>query len=303
MKEAVLENLGARTQNPAQTCYPGADLQDTSPASGSAEDSTRAKKLLHFRPKWNDANAEWRAGEIYRGLSPMAMTELESLASSSRYAVTTVLFAEGQEPCNILFLLEGKVKLTMNSSEGKRLTLGVAEPGDVLGLAAVITGRPYETTAVAQFPCRIRALPRKSFLDLLLRYPVAWQNSARLLGAEFKQGCDQLRILGLGATAPTKLAMLLLQWCTKGQRVGLGVRIHCSHTHEEIGEYIGLSRETVTRNFTDLRNQDLVEQHGSAFFIPSLGALEHYAGHLVAELRPDENARTQGLSGGSRTKL
>jgi CRP-like cAMP-binding protein len=235
---------------------------------------------VHFIPKWNDANAEWRAGEIYKNLSPMAMNELESLAASSCFDGSTVLFAEEQEPCNILFLLEGKVKLTMNSSEGKRLTLGIAEPGDVLGLAAVITGRPYESTAVAQFPCRIRAFPRKSFLDLLLRYPVAWQNSARLLGAEFKQGCDQLRILGLGATAPTKLAMLLLQWCTKGQRVGLGVRIHCSHTHEEIGEYIGLSRETVTRNLTDFRNHDLVEQHGSAFFIPCLGALEVYAGQL-----------------------
>ena len=171
----------------------------------------------------------------------------------------------------------------MNSSGGKRLTLGIAVPGDVLGLAAVVTGCPYEITAVAQFPCRIRALPQKSFLDLLLRYPVAWENSARLLAVEFKQGCDQLRILGLGSTSSIKLAMLLLQWCAKGQRVGLGVRIHCSHTHEEIGEYIGLSRETVTRNLTDLKNLDLVEQHASAFFIPSLGALEHYAGQLVAE--------------------
>ena len=275
-----MEYLDERTQKGDQTCCGDADLHNANTVSDSTEDLTGAQKLIHSRPKWNDANAQWRAGEIYRDLSPMAMIELESLAASSCCAGNTVLFAEEQKPCNILFLLEGKVKLTMNSSEGKRLTLGIAVPGDVLGLAAVITGRPYETTAVAQFPCRIRALPRKSFLDLLLRYPVAWQNSARLLGAEFKQGCDQLRILGLGATAPTKLAMLLLQWCTKGQRVGLGVRIHCSHTHEEIGEYIGLSRETVTRNLTDFRNHDLVEQHGSAFFIPCLGALEVYAGQL-----------------------
>jgi CRP/FNR family cyclic AMP-dependent transcriptional regulator len=176
-----------------------------------------------------------------------------------------------------LFLLEGRVKLTMNSS--KRLTLGIAVPGDVLGLAAVVTGFHYEITAVAQFPCRIRALPRKSFLDLLLRYPVACQDSARLLSMEYKRACEQLRILGLASTASIKLAMLLLQWCAKGQRAGLGVHIHCSLTHEEIGEYIGLSRETVTRNLTDFKNLDLVEQHGSVFFIPSFGALEIYAGN------------------------
>ena len=58
------------------------------------------------------------------------------------------------------------------------------------------------------------------------------------------------------------------------------MRIHCSLTHEEIGEYIGVSRETVSRNLTDFKNLDLVEQHGSLFFIPSLGALEIYAGQV-----------------------
>ena len=58
------------------------------------------------------------------------------------------------------------------------------------------------------------------------------------------------------------------------------MRIHCSHTHEEIGEYIGVSRETITRNLTDFRNLDLVEQHGSTFFVPNLRALEIYAGQI-----------------------
>jgi len=274
-----MENLGARTQKSAQTWCFGADPQNTNTVSSSAEELTRRPVLVHSRPKWTDASAEWRTGEFYKDFSPNAMSEFESFATSYCEG-TTVLFTEEEEPCSILFLLEGSVKLTMNSNGGKRLTLGIAVPGDVLGLAAVVTGSPCEITAVAQFPCRIRALPRKSFLDLLLRYPIAWQNSARLLGAEFKQGCDQLRILGLGATAPTKLAMLLLQWCAKGQRAGPGVRIHCSHTHEEIGEYIGVSRETITRNLTDFKNLDLVEQHGSVFLIPSLRALELYAGKV-----------------------
>jgi CRP/FNR family transcriptional regulator len=206
------------------------------------------------------------------------MSELESLAAPFCCDAARVLFAEEQPPSSILFLLEGRVKLTMNSSEGKRLTLGFALPGDVLGLAAVVTGSPYEITAVAQFPCRLRALPRNRFLDLLLRNPVAWQNVARLLSLEYKRGCNQLRIFGLASAAPIKLAMLLLHWCAEGPRTESGVRIHCSLTHEEIGEYIGLSRETVTRNLTDFRNLDLVEQHGSVFFIPSLRALETYAG-------------------------
>ena len=275
-----MENLDKRSQKDAQGCCSGVDVPNANTVSNSVGDLTTTPMLLRSRHTWNDASVEWRAGEFYRDLSPEAMSEFEALAAPYCCEGTTVLFAEEQEPCNILFLLEGRVKLTMNSSEGKRLTLGIAMPGEILGLAAVVTGCPYEITAVAQFPCRIRALSRKSFLDLLLRYPVACQNSARLLSVEYKRGCEQLRILGLTLTASMKLAKLLLQWCAEGQRTGLGVRVHCSHTHEEIGEYIGLARETVTRNLADFKNLDLVEQHGSTFFIPNLRALEIYAGQV-----------------------
>jgi CRP/FNR family transcriptional regulator len=253
-------------------------LHSANTESGLAAELVRTPILLHSRPGWNEASAEWRAGEFYKGFSPAEIAELESIATPYCCPGTTVLFAEEQEAYNVLFLLEGKVKLTMNSSGGRRLTLGIATPGDVLGLSAVVSGRPYEITAVAQFPCRIRALPRKIFLDLLLHNPIAWQNSARQLGAEYKRGCEQLRILGFALTASMKLAMLLLQWSAKGQREGLGVRLHCSFTHEEIGEYIGVSRETISRSLIKFKSLHLVEQHGSVFLIPRLRALEVYVG-------------------------
>lgn len=158
--------------------------------------------------------------------------------------------------------------------------LGIARPGDILGLAAAVAGCSYESTAVAQFPCRVAALQRHIFIDFLMRYPVACQNSARLLSVEYKRGCDQLRILSLNLTAPIKLARLLLQWSAEGQQTELDTRIHCSLTHEEIGEYIGVSRETISRNISDFKKLGLVNQYGATFFIPSLRALENYAGQF-----------------------
>jgi CRP/FNR family transcriptional regulator len=209
------------------------------------------------------------------------MREFESLAAPFSCDAAKVLITEEQQPRSILFLLEGRVKLTMNSREGKRLMLGIAMPGEILGLAAVITGRPYELTAEAQFPCTITALPRQIFLDFLLRYPVAWQNSARLLGVEYKRGCEQLRLLGLTETASMKLARLLLLWCGEGQHTEMGASIRCSLTHEEIGEFIGVSRETITRNLADFKNHKLVVQRGSTLVVSSLRALESYAGQVA----------------------
>ena len=141
-KGAVMENLYERAQRDAQACCSSAVLYNADTVSGSEGDLARTPMRLDCGPKWNDANAEWRAGEFYKDLSPTAMSDFESLAATYCCEGSRVLFAEEQEPCSLLFLLEGRVKLTMNSSEGKRLTLGIAMPGDVLGLAAVLTGCP-----------------------------------------------------------------------------------------------------------------------------------------------------------------
>jgi len=72
--------------------------------------------------EWDDPR--WlpcRAGEFFRGLPDQTMVELVPLAPLFRCPGNTVLFAEEQPPRSVLFLLEGKVKLSMNSVEGRRL--------------------------------------------------------------------------------------------------------------------------------------------------------------------------------------
>jgi CRP/FNR family transcriptional regulator len=227
-----------------------------------------------------DVGAVWRSGEFYKTLSPAAMSEFESLAAPFRCEEGTVLLSEGEQSSRVLFLLDGRVRLSINSTGGKRLVLGIAEPGDILGVAAAVSGAPSEITAEAQFRCSIASLPRQGFLDFLLRYPIASYSIGRQLGAEYKRACEELRMVGFSVTASIKLARLLVEWCARGIETQGGVHIQCSLTNEEIGEYIGVSRETVSRTLTDFKNRELVQQHGSTMFVTSLRALELYAGRV-----------------------
>jgi len=98
----------------------------------------------------------------------------------------------------------------------------------------------------------------------------------RELSLDYNRTAQQLRILGLIVTARAKLARLYLGWGKEGEQTKRGVRIHCSLTHGEIGEHIGVSRETITRTMKDFKSQGLVEQHGSILIIKNLEALEAY---------------------------
>jgi CRP/FNR family transcriptional regulator len=86
-----------------------------------------------------------------------------------------------------------------------------------------------------------------------------------------------LRTVGLSSSAPEKLARLLLGWSQNGQTTESGTRFHFTLTHEEIGEFIGTSRETVTRTLTEFKHRRLVACHGATLTIRSRMALETYA--------------------------
>ena len=57
-----------------------------------------------------------------------------------------------------------------------------------------------------------------------------------------------------------------------------GSKVRFSMTHEEIGQFIGASRETVTRTLSTFKTRRLVAFQGSMLTIPSRTALASYAG-------------------------
>lgn len=219
----------------------------------------------------------YRRSEFFSHLSAAARADLESLIFPSAYPANMALFIEGQPSTGIVIVLEGEVKLSMNSSEGRRLSLRIARAGEVLGLSSVLSGTPYEVTADALYPVKIAHISRNAFLQFLSRQPDAYQAVAREMARRFNSACEQLRTVGLASTVPEKLARLLLEWSDEGKKSETGSRCRLSLTHEQIGEFIGASRETVTRTLTAFKTRRLVDLHGSMLTIPSRNALESYA--------------------------
>ncbi len=219
-----------------------------------------------------------KTGEFLSSLTYQAMVDVQSLQSVSAYPENSVMFEEKQAASHLFIVLEGQVKLSMNSSEGRRLILRIAKPGEVLGLTSILSGTPFEMTAETLHPCKIASIRRQDFLSFLLRHPAAYESVARELSQDLNRACEQLRTVGLASSAPAKLARLLLGWSAGAQQTGQGTRLKLSLTHEEIGECIGASRETVTRTLCDFKHRHLVDQRGSTLMIPNRVALESCAG-------------------------
>ena len=218
-----------------------------------------------------------RSAGFFCQISPPVTNDIGAVKSLSAYPAGAVLFLEKQEPRGVFVLCRGQVKLTVSSSAGKILIVRIARAGEVLGLMATLSGKPYEVTAETLHPCQVAFVHRDDFLRIVSRHPEMYLGVVGQLTTLYAAACDQLRMVGLTLSAPEKLAKLLLHWSLTGEQTTQGSGIKFSLTHEEIAEFIGSSRETVTRTFSEFRNQHIATLHGSTLMISNRAALETLA--------------------------
>lgn len=202
---------------------------------------------------------------------------LSALRLTSKYPEGAILFVEQEAPRGVFVLCKGRVKLSMTSSDGKAVILRILQPGEVFGLHAVVSGRPYQATATTLEPCQVSFVRREDFLRFLSERPEATLHVAEQLSNSYEAACEQVRSLGLAHSASEKLARFLLQSSAAGEQTTQGVRVRMTMTHEEIGQAIGSSRETVTRTMTEFKRNHLVAVHGSVIWIPDRTTLEALA--------------------------
>jgi CRP/FNR family transcriptional regulator len=218
-----------------------------------------------------------KAAGFFCELPSAALRAFDAIKQTTTYPGGALLFMEKQDARGVFVLCEGEVKLSISSSEGKTLILRVARAGEILGLMAALSGSPYEVTAETLRPCAVAFVRREDFLRFVAKHPEASHGVVRQMTAQYQGACEQLRTVGLSASAHEKLARLLLTWTAGMQPTKEGTRIKMPLTHEEIAEFIGTTRETVTRTLSDFKLRHLVAVHGSTLMIPSREALETYA--------------------------
>jgi CRP-like cAMP-binding protein len=129
---------------------------------------------------------------------------LRSFSASSHlttYPGGAILFVEGQKPRGAFVLCSGKVKLSTTSREGKVLILKIVEPGEVMGLSAVISGEAYEITAETLGPCLVNFVEREGLLRLMEQSGELGLRSAQAVSREFQYAYREIHELVLAKSS------------------------------------------------------------------------------------------------------
>jgi CRP/FNR family transcriptional regulator, cyclic AMP receptor protein len=206
------------------------------------------------------------------------LEDLEKIKYASAFPQGAILFLEGQPARGAYIVCSGRVKLSTTSRDGKTLILRIAQAGEVLGLHATVSGKPYELAAETLQPCQLDFIKREDFLRFLQNHADACLNAAQHLSQNCQDAYEMIRSLGLSHSVSEKVARLLLEWAADGENTKDGIRIKVSLTHEEMAQLVGTSRETVTRVLGEFREKHLAQLHGSTLMIQNKAGLEKLIG-------------------------
>jgi CRP/FNR family transcriptional regulator, cyclic AMP receptor protein len=216
---------------------------------------------------------------LFCNLAPAAVKALENIRSVAAYPANAMLFLEGQPSRGIFILCNGRAKLSTSSSDGKTIILRIAEAGEVLGLSATVSGKPYEVTAETLEPSQANFVGHSDFINFLKTHGDAALRVAQELSNNYHAAYSEVRALGLSTSASEKLSRVLLEWSDRGKEMpNHEVRLKVSLTHEEIAQLIGVSRETVTRSFAELKRKHLIQVKGSTLVIRDKTELQKLVG-------------------------
>jgi CRP/FNR family transcriptional regulator, cyclic AMP receptor protein len=219
-------------------------------------------------------NCPHREDRLFCDLPPAAVKTLSDITSPSTYPKGATLFVEGQSPRGVFILCSGKVKLSTSSADGKTLILRISEIGEVLGLAAVVSGKPYQATADVIEPAQANFISRNDFLAFLRENGEAALRVAQQLAENYHHSLSEMRNIGLSHSASEKLARFLLDLLPKQLESKSDIKLTLTLTHEEIAQMIGASRETVTRLFADFKKKQVLQTKGSTLIIRDKAGLE-----------------------------
>jgi len=133
-----------------------------------------------------------------------AFDQIKLLASYPRSAL---LFSEGRPVRGIYILCDGRAKLSICAENGKRLTLRIAGPGEVLGMGAALSNTPYEVTAELLDNSQVVFVRRKELLRFLREQPAVCLEVVRMLSQDLHGAYERVRSIVMVRTRRPRMSL------------------------------------------------------------------------------------------------
>jgi len=218
------------------------------------------------------------------GLTPSELGRLNEL-SVPRMVKRGGYLAHAGDGFRALYLVErGVLKGAMMAVDGREQVVAFYLPGEPVG-AEGIGSRMNDHDVVALEDSRVRGFPFDALERLSRTLPLLQRNVNRILSGEIVRNQGLIQLLG-NMRAEQRVALVLLNISRRLKALGLSATLIDLHiTRRDLGSYIGLCLETVSRELSRLESRNLIALRGKCIELLDSAALEHLVHGIEPQLR------------------
>jgi CRP/FNR family transcriptional regulator len=208
------------------------------------------------------------------GLQINEVETLEIIIKIKRPLQIDELLYSKDELCKSLYAVKsGSFRSFIMNSEGIEQTLGFYLPGELMGLDALFEGR-FSSSVDALETSSVCELPLTRLNELCTEIPNLQYQLTRILSKEISANHEQMILLGQNS-AKIKMATFLLMLSKRYSALGYSsTAFNLSMRRQDIGNYLGVSHETISRQLSVLIKENIITVNHRAIKILDLDLLK-----------------------------
>lgn len=211
------------------------------------------------------------------GLAEPDLSALDKLIKRRRTLKKGEALYRFGDPLKSLYALKtGTVKTTGLMEDGRVQVTGFYMPGELLGIDAINTDQ-HPCSAEALEAAEVCEIPYQALESLAHQIPGLQHQLFRVMSREIVRDEQMLMMLGR-MTAEERLAASLLNFSRRQARLGMPANeIRLTMSRQDLGDYLGLALETVSRLFSRFQEEGLISVHGRQISIVDSKRLQSIA--------------------------
>jgi CRP/FNR family transcriptional regulator, cyclic AMP receptor protein len=209
---------------------------------------------------------------FFGSLSDSALDALIQRGHIKQYTTGDVICRRQERGDTLMVIVTGRIKVLSNSVDGKEIVLNFLGPGDTTGEIAVLDGRERTADVIALEKSEVFLVHSRDLLPLLIAHPQALLEVVQVLCEKLRAASAIIEDSSLDVRRRTARGLLRLA-LQHGRTSKEGVRVDLKVSQSELGSYLGLSRENVNRQLSQLRQANVLGNAGTHIIVTDEAAL------------------------------
>ena len=200
---------------------------------------------------------------IFSDLDEKTLEQISKLGIRKPFKKEAVILFEHETGSALFVIIEGKVKVSRVSDDGKEVILTILGDSDFFGEMAILDGLARSANVTAMEDSEIFLIQRNDFLDLLHSHPEVSVALLQELTQRLRSADMKIKSLSL-KDAEGKVATVILQLADDVGKIKQGtVEIEKLPFQHDLANMAGTSRETISRTLHSFAKKGFVELEGS----------------------------------------